>query len=213
MCVAGVATRLPDGYGYGMCACEITPAPEACGTIVDDDCDGQVNEEGADCACAPNDEAPCYTGPGGTENVGACHGGTQLCNPFGTGWGACIDVFVAKYSPSGQHLWSKRYGVESGGGDTVVVTGAFFGTIDLGLGSMVSAGSSDLFVGRLGPNGAALWQKRYGDTGSQSGIFAAVDFANAVLVGGTTQGTVDFGDGPLTPIGGGSDLVLAKLAP
>lgn len=31
----------------------------------------------------------CYTGPGGTKDVGTCHGGTSVCDPTGTMWGPC----------------------------------------------------------------------------------------------------------------------------
>ena len=55
------------------------------------DCDGAPGcESEIECTCAPGDTQPCYPGPAGTENVGICTGGTQECNPFGTGWGACI---------------------------------------------------------------------------------------------------------------------------
>ncbi|HUB09740.1 MAG TPA: hypothetical protein VMB50_22235 [Myxococcales bacterium] len=40
------------------------------------------------CPCTPGTVRGCYDGPSGTEGVGVCHGGTQLCGPDG-GWGAC----------------------------------------------------------------------------------------------------------------------------
>ena len=55
------------------------------------DCDGVAGcESEIECACEPAAEQPCYPGPAGTEDVGICTGGTQQCNPFGTGWGACV---------------------------------------------------------------------------------------------------------------------------
>lgn len=55
------------------------------------DCDGAAGcESEIECACEPAAEQPCYPGPAGTEGVGICTGGTQECNAFGTGWGACI---------------------------------------------------------------------------------------------------------------------------
>ncbi len=55
------------------------------------DCDGAAGcESEIECACEPASQQPCYPGPAGTEGVGICTGGTQQCNPFGTGWGACI---------------------------------------------------------------------------------------------------------------------------
>lgn len=41
------------------------------------------------CECTPDSTAPCYTGPAGTEGVGACAAGTQTCNADGSDYGAC----------------------------------------------------------------------------------------------------------------------------
>jgi hypothetical protein len=40
--------------------------------------------------CEPASVQPCYTGPPGTEDVGICQGGSQVCNDEGTGYGQCI---------------------------------------------------------------------------------------------------------------------------
>ena len=41
-------------------------------------------------ACTPGTQKAClYTGPAGTEDVGACHAGTQVCDAEGTGFQAC----------------------------------------------------------------------------------------------------------------------------
>ena len=39
--------------------------------------------------CAPGTTRPCYTGPAGTEGVGACKGGVQVCDAHGTFSGVC----------------------------------------------------------------------------------------------------------------------------
>ncbi len=58
-------------------------ATEICDTV-DNDCDGQTNEDGSGNPLSRG----CYTGPGGTANVGLCHGGTEACGA--TGWsGTC----------------------------------------------------------------------------------------------------------------------------
>lgn len=93
-CRSGSKTCLPDGSDYGPCTAEVTPNPEVCGTLEDDDCDGVANEEGPDCVCKPDTAAACYSGPQGTENVGACHGGTKRCNESGTAYGPCTGEVV-----------------------------------------------------------------------------------------------------------------------
>lgn len=58
---------------------------ELCGNGLDDDCDGPVDEG---CACEPGAVQPCFDGPPGRRDVGACRDGTQRCLATGL-WGAC----------------------------------------------------------------------------------------------------------------------------
>jgi len=71
-----VGVETCTGGSWQACTAD-TPAAETCNGN-DDDCDGAVDE---------NLTRACYTGAGGTENVGACHGGTETCTA-GT-WGSC----------------------------------------------------------------------------------------------------------------------------
>lgn len=89
-CVGGTATCLADASGFGPCEGEVLPGVESCTTPGDEDCDGLVDEEGADCVCVPGEQSACYTGPAGTENVGPCKGGMQVCNADGKSWGECV---------------------------------------------------------------------------------------------------------------------------
>jgi hypothetical protein len=88
-CVAGYRICNVDGDGYGPCMGEVQPAPtgEDCATPQDENCDGQINEG---CPCTPNTSEPCYSGPGGTENVGPCKLGSHTCNADGMSYGPCI---------------------------------------------------------------------------------------------------------------------------
>jgi hypothetical protein len=91
VCHGGQQTCLGGSLGYGPCLGEVTPSPEICATVADEDCDGVIN---AGCPCAPGQIGACYTGPAVTENVGTCHGGTRVCNADGLGWGACLGEVV-----------------------------------------------------------------------------------------------------------------------
>jgi Putative metal-binding motif len=93
-CEDGTETCNATGTAWGTCTGEVLPIAESCYTAVDDDCDGEVNEDGDGCGCTPNSVAPCYTGPAGTENVGTCVGGSQTCNGMGTGYGPCVGAVV-----------------------------------------------------------------------------------------------------------------------
>ena len=80
----------PDGVGadWGACTGDRRPASETCDGI-DNNCDGTADEG---CSCAPGTVRSCYTGPGGTLDVGICRGGSQTCDvrPDGAAeWSAC----------------------------------------------------------------------------------------------------------------------------
>jgi uncharacterized protein (AIM24 family) len=115
------------------------------------------------------------------------------------------DVFLAKYSSSGTHLWSKRFGGTLGdrgnsvavdGNGNVVVTGTFSGSIDFGGGALTSSGTQDLFLAKFSGTGGHLWSKRFGGSSSYDvGTGVAVDDSDNVLVTGCFMGTADFGKG------------------
>ncbi|MEZ4390194.1 MAG: MopE-related protein [Polyangiales bacterium] len=89
VCVWG--TSRCEGQGefgtWSACAGAGSPQPVVCGMGMDFRCNGMVDEG---CLCAPGETRPCYTGPMGTVNVGACRGGTQTCDPTGRSWGTCV---------------------------------------------------------------------------------------------------------------------------
>jgi hypothetical protein len=72
-----------DGNGCEYSCTATVPDTEVCDGA-DNDCDGQTD---ADSGGAPLTRS-CYTGDAGTENVGPCHGGTEICDGSG-GWSDC----------------------------------------------------------------------------------------------------------------------------
>ncbi len=129
------------------------------------------------------------------------------------------DVFVVKYSPAGQHLWSRRFGsayeevaqgvgVDSSG--NVLVTGYFTGSFDFGGGSLTAVGQTDIFVAKLSAAGGHVWSKSFGGFNPDRGYAIGTDSLGNVFVTGYMVGTVDFGGGPLTSAGA-ADVFLAKL--
>jgi hypothetical protein len=131
------------------------------------------------------------------------------------------DVFLAKFSPSGGHLWSRRFGVAGGstarctsvdasGG--VLVTGSFSGTVDFGGGPLTSVGTQDVFLAKLDAGGGHLWSKRFGTAGALDAESVAVDASNNVLLTGFLSGSADFGGGPRTSVSA-QDVFIAKLSP
>jgi hypothetical protein len=136
-----------------------------------------------------------------------------------------MDIFVAKYSPTGSHLWSKRFG---GSGDDaaqsiavdlngdVVVGGYYSGSATIGSASYTSLAGRDAFVMKLsGSSGAAQWSKSLGgeawssSTPDDYSYGVATDPRNGdVVVTGQISGWVYF-DGNLV-ICAGPDTFLAK---
>ena len=51
-CHTGMQSCQDDGIGYGPCLADHTPETETCDDVLaDEDCDGKINEDGADCVC------------------------------------------------------------------------------------------------------------------------------------------------------------------
>ena len=132
-------------------------------------------------------------------------------------------VFLAKFSPTGSHLWSKSFlttGYNQGRavavdnlGD-VVITGFFMATTDFGGGPLTTSSTNDrdIFIAKYSANGANLWAKQFGSTGYDEGYGVAVDIVGNVIATGYFAGTVDFGTGPLLSAGI-QDVYLIKLTP
>jgi hypothetical protein len=157
----------------------------------------------------------------GTYNSGPLDlGGGPLPSNSGT------NIFVAKFSSQGLHLWSKGF-LASGKSthvavdDTgnVLLTGYFFANVDFGGGVIDNAGSYDAFVAKYASSdGEYLWADSFGGTDTDIGNGVAVDRTTApdsegkVVVTGFFQETVNFGGIPLTSTGP-QDIFLIKLEP
>lgn len=124
------------------------------------------------------------------------------------------DAFVAKYSPSGQTLWSARWGGVSSdqargiavdSQNNIIITGVLStgleaGTGDFGWGPIAFNGGGEVFVIKLNPSGGLIWQKIFGGSGSDGGIGVAIDSGDNIYLTGEYGffGTApDFGGGAL----------------
>jgi len=135
------------------------------------------------------------------------------------------DIFLAKYSANGVHLWSQQFGstgedqglavaVDNTG--SVLVTGLFEGTVNFGASSLTSVGVADIFLAKYNTNGVHVWSQRFGNTGTEGGLAIAVDASRNVFMSGRFYGAVSFGGAILTSSGytgggfGPTDIFLAK---
>lgn len=141
-----------------------------------------------------------------------------------------LDVIVGKYTPDGTPLWARSaggsgpdrgYDLALAPGGEIVVTGAFSSGLDFGGATepLVSAGGRDIFLARLGPDGAGLWAFRYGDDRDQfendyemntwPGLAIAGD--GTILLAGSLAGAAAFGGPGDTVSVGKSDVYLARF--
>lgn len=120
------------------------------------------------------------------------------------------DIFMAKFTPDGTHLWSNRFGdtsaqyandiaVDASG--NVTIAGYLDGSADFGGGLLTSAGSIDIFVAQFDATGAHLWSKRFGDSDAQWAVAIACDASGNVIMAGHFESTVNFGGGTLASAG------------
>src|SRR5262249_49879150 len=117
-------------------------------------------------------------------------GGAQL-----TAMDAMTDAFVARFTSTGAHQWSRSFGAADGNEDgqavaldpsgNVVVTGDVVKPCDFGGGLLSALGSSDAFVAKYSASsGAHMWSRRLGGLGNDYGYGVATDSASNVYVSG-----------------------------
>lgn len=124
--------------------------------------------------------------------------------------------FLAKYSPSGQLLWLRRFvgeprrlGADRQGNS--YVTGRFSGGARFGPDSIVGAGGEDAFVAKFDAQGTPQWGRNVTNGGSNEwGFGVAADNAGHVYATGWFGDTISAGGAPLTAAGG-TDGFVVKL--
>lgn len=134
-------------------------------------------------------------------------------NPGGTPYTLtstyATDIFVAKFDSAGQVIWAKNMGGDAGWDEgkaialdpegNVYTTGIFFGLADFDPDTTVhtlqAAGSSDIFVSKLDPEGQFVWAKSMGGARLDRGDGIAVDAEGNVYTTGSFQRTADFDPG------------------
>ena len=121
--------------------------------------------------------------------------------------------FIAKYSPTGQHLWSRawsatpsmnlsRIAITADNG--VVFTGGYYGAnVDFGGGALPAASSSvsRLYVAKFNASGAHQWSVSYGVPNRRlepSALAVDADGSLVVLARYENGTLIDLGQGPLS---------------
>jgi hypothetical protein len=133
--------------------------------------------------------------------------------------GADVDLFLARYSPGGAHLWSRRLGGASyenasalavDEASNIFLTGYFDDMASFGGGDLVSNGGADIFFAEYDSSGAYASSQRFGGTATDAAQAIAVDASGNRYLTGYFTGQVDFGGGVITS-NGTPDVFLAKF--
>ncbi len=239
ICVGG--TWMCDAANVKVCAGEQVPISETCtggGSGQDDDCDGSTDEEGTGCNCQLGQMQACYTGPGGTQNVGICDDGVSTCQATGQGnqFGPCVgevlpqtcdsclasgdqDCSGSSATCTGNHVWSKSiggtefeygYDVEVLTNGQILVAGSFGTTITAG--NTITADGWDGALIRLDADGNAINVKGFGGAGSSDYVQGIVELDDGYAIYGMlgNGSSENFGSGA-TLTGVGQDGYIAKF--
>ncbi|MCI0452451.1 MAG: T9SS type A sorting domain-containing protein [Candidatus Latescibacteria bacterium] len=143
-------------------------------------------------------------------------GGGQLVSVAGN------DIFLAKLSSTGSHLWSQRFGnssndqwgesVATDASGNVIATGHFESTVNFGGSTLTSAGGDDIYLVKFDEDGGHTWSQRFGTTGNQTAKAVTIDALGGIALTGYYASTIDFGGGTLTN-NGGVDIFVARFDP
>jgi hypothetical protein len=175
--------------------------------------------------------AEAYTGPGLTQTRnltltnagvlvagGALWGSTEFCgNPVSTSRGGFLSVLSASSEECTAEKAVARFGnttsIHVDPSLDILVTGWFDQVTDFGSGELPSAGENDGVVAKLSPGLSPLWVFHLGASldDQVAGMGIAPD-GSAIILGDFREEILIDGCPPLESAGG-SDLLLAKLAP
>ncbi len=181
--------------------------------------------------CDPGTPVACYEGPDGTEGVGQCVAGSQVCGsdgiPAGTCEGQVLPTAETCANPADEDcdghdcvIWAKMFGdvsnqnvggVAVDGAGNMYVAGSFHGTVAFDPDAPISTNGTAIYVAKFDPTGRPLWSKSFQGSGviHVSGI--ALDAQEYIALTGTFTSTVNF-DGSTLSAGTYQAIFLAKLA-
>lgn len=129
------------------------------------------------------------------------------------------DIFLTKYDPSGNVIWSKReggssfergYAVKTDSSNNILLTGIFYSPIIVfGNDTLVNSGNNvDVFIAKYDSYGNSLWARSAKDAASYSVCIDAQE--NVVVAGWFNGSTISFGNYTLTNASNASDIFIVK---
>lgn len=146
-------------------------------------------------------------------------GGGALPHP-----GSSSNAFLAKFSSTGQHIWSRGMGGPGDDGmtglcvdysDHVVITGYFATDAAFGGDTFHNpdpGAGADAFIAKFDVAGNHLWSHAIGGQGGQWAHDVVADRGNNLYLGGYFDTSIDFGEETLTN-GGWNSSFMARYGP
>lgn len=111
------------------------------------------------------------------------------------------DVFIAKYTPSGELVWAKRaggrgedrsYAITADPHGDVAIAGKFSGTATFDFNFVSSSGDFDSFIAKYGNNGVCQWVKKGGGSNDDAAKGISTDAAGNFFITGYIYGSTLF---------------------
>jgi hypothetical protein len=129
------------------------------------------------------------------------------------------DIFIAKYDSAGNEVWVRKAGgivMDEGKAITTdsvgnsCITGSFEYVAYFGIDSVISNGSSDIFVSKYDSLGNLLWVKHAGGLGGDGGLGIGYDKKSNCYITGNFMITATFGNIILPGNPGASNPFVVK---
>jgi hypothetical protein len=130
------------------------------------------------------------------------------------------DIFIVKFSPSGNVIWAKKaggssgdmvYGVSADVNGNIIITGYFQSpTITFGTTTLTNSGVYDVFVAKYDSLGNVIWANKAGGSSWDQASGVATDGNGNVFIAGSYSNTpISFGSTTLTN-SGEDDIFISK---
>jgi len=145
------------------------------------------------------------TDTSGNSYVTGYFSGTAQFGSFNLTSNGSEDIFIAKYSPTGNCLWAKKAGgffIDEGIDITIdnlgniYITGYYTSTATFGNISKSCSGSTDVFIAKYDSNGNCIWVETINGTANEWSYTIKYDKVNNCLyLGGVYALSITFGTG------------------
>ncbi len=133
-----------------------------------------------------------------------------------------LDIFVAKFTPSGEAAWVRHFGgagidMVSGltidASERVWFTGTSSAAISLGGPTLNATGGAGIFLGTLDAFGNHLGSSAFGGAAIGTSTLVRVDAGGNIILAGTYQSSITFGTTVLPDAAGTYDCFVVKFDP